>query len=161
MNRKKLLISFIICIMVVIGCLIALLSRKNEYVFDSNSFYEAFEKRFDDLNLHRLDMYDIGSFFGLGYSSDEEVLFMSDFLGTEDNHIFNPNELVIVVDEKNNEDYYDYLLNYVDMQINNLDDTDKINLYRNAIINKNGKVIYYIMSIRQNDINEFIEEYFK
>ena len=156
---KKRILAFILIIITLILLIYYIINIKEDYVFVSNDLSLQLIEKYDDLNLRQMDYYDISTYFGLAINDMQNVLFISDFSGNDEN-VFNPKELIIIVDRDENRDFYNYLRDYVEMNARNIETEEKL-LYEKAIIEENDKVIYLVMGSKQEEISEYLKEYFK
>lgn len=156
MSKKNIIISLIIVILIAIILPLSLLPRKSDVNLDD--LEKALLKECSDLNLRKLERDDIINYFGVTINDDDELLFLTDF--KDENKPFSPNILIAIVNNRDHREYYDVLKSYIDMEIANSSDSERIKLYQNAII-KESRYYYYLVIGNNKDIIKVINNYYK
>lgn len=154
MNKKKILILSLIIIFLSI---IIYVYYGNNKKIDIDSLKERLLLEYDEVDL--LDRDDISMCFGIESDLIPSSFFISDFKTTTDNYLFEPNNLVIVINSKEKDYYYGILRSFLDSNINNRDNTNNLSLYTNAVLKKKKNLVYLILGSKNEKIEKIINNY--
>lgn len=156
MSKRNIMVLVSLVVILSIILPLTLLSGKSDVNLDD--LEKALLKECSELNLRKLEREDIINYFGVTISDDDELLFLTDF--TDETKPFSPNILVAIVNNRNHREYYDALKSYIDMEIANTIDANRLKLYQNAII-KESRYYYYLIIGDNKDIIKVINNYYK
>lgn len=155
MDKKNIIIAIVVVIIAIILPL-SLLLNKSDVNLEEVEKELLFE--FSELNLRKLDREEITRYFGINIDDIDNVLFITDFVDEE--KPFNPNILIVIINDRNYQNYYSSLTSYLDTEISNTIDSQRIKLYQNAIINSNRYYFYLVLGDNK-DIIKVINKYYK
>ena len=160
MSKKKLIIMIIIIVIIVSLAIILPLSLTNSEKVDTLNLESVLLKEYSDENLRIIDKEEIRDYFGIELDDEKEVLFMTDFQKDDEPKPFSPNILIVVINDSDYQEISDALKSYIDSEINNVDDYDRVKLYQEAHIETKGNY-YYLVIGNDNNIVKIIENYIK
>lgn len=155
MKRKKLILILAIIVLVVCICTLFIF-RKNKSI-DFKKLEEELSARYDDLRV--FDQYDISMYFGIDSDVLSSSLFMSDYNESGEDSLFDPDHLIIVIDSKDSQNYYDILSGFINSNINNRDINSKLNLYTEAIFKKKKNLVYLILGSNKEQVEKVLKKY--
>lgn len=155
--KKKALLIVGIALIALCG-IYFLFNRKKDYNIDLAKAEKLILKEYSDLNLRSYDDFEIYHYFGFE-EEDSSFLILSNYEEKE-NEVFNPDDLVIIINSDNPNDYYDELNGFINSNINYFDDIDNIKKYESAIIKVGEKYIYLILGSQANNIKNTLEDTF-
>ena len=156
MSKRNIMVLVSLVVILSIILPLTFLSGKSDVNLDD--LEKALLKECSELNLRKLEREDIINYFGVTISDDDELLFLTDF--TDETKPFSPNILVAIVNNRNHREYYDALKSYIDMEIANTNDANRLKLYQNAII-KESRYYYYLIIGDNKEIIKVINNYYK
>lgn len=111
-----------------------------------------------EYELRKLEMNDISNYFGISEYDPDTMLFLTDF--EELDKPFSPNTLIVIINNRKYKEYYNTLKEYIEMEIYNSTQKERIELYKNAIIKASSNCFYLIIS-NDNSISKLISKYYK
>ena len=155
MHNKRITILSAIIILV-IGILVFVLYKPNKNV-DMDSLKDQLLLEYDEINEY--DESEISRYFGIDNEYLTSSLFITDYIEDEDNYLFEPNELVMVIKTSNPKEVYTFLKGFVDSNINNRDNTSNLSLYTNSILKKKRNYVYLVMGSKNEKIEKIIKKY--
>ena len=150
----------LICLIVIIVIIVIVLNiSKSDKIINLDNLEKTLLKQYSELNLKKLDKYDISEYFGIVVDDNTSYLFLTNFENDEANPVpFDPQNLIVVVNSKDYMDYYNTLKDYIDGIIQNTEDYQKINLYKNALLKSNQNYFYLVIGM-DNNIETIINNY--
>ena len=153
MKNKKIII-ILGCLIILIGFLIIFISSKKNINIDLEKIEKNVLVQYDELNLVKQDKYNLSEYFGINIK-DEDFIFLTDYVFDEEKPVpFSPNNLLIVINTDNQE-MYDILYDYINVEIYNSENLDRINLYKTASLELKDNYLYFIIRF-DNNINKII-----
>ena len=158
MNKKKLII--IIVVIIVLLAIILPLSLISHKEVDTSNLESVLLKEYSDVNLRTIDKDEIRDYFGLEIDDDKKALFMTDFQNEDSQKPFSPNMLIVIVNDSDYQEIADALKSYIDSEINNVEDYERIKLYQEANIQAKSNYYYLVIS-NDNNVVKIIEKYIK
>ena len=157
MNKKKIIIIVIVVVLLAIILPLSLIDRKK---VDTDNLGKVLLKEFPELNLRVLEREEIMDYFGVTIDDDYEALFITDYQKEDNPKPFNPNVLIVIVNDSNYEEIQNSIKSYIDSEINNIDDYERIKLFQEATI-KTKRNYYYLVIGDDKNIVKTIDNYIK
>ena len=157
MNKKILIIIGTIIVLAII--VILSLSSNHNSDLNLDDLKRNIFKQYSELNLRVLENEEIRNYFGIDLKEDIDSLFITDYIVEDDPKPFSPNVLIVIINSKDYHDYATILKNYIDVEIMNSLDMERVNMYKETIIEENRNYYYLALGTDKN-IVKIIEEYF-
>ena len=155
-THNKIIIISIIAI-IIFGIIIFLLFPFSFKRYDVDAIESQFLKYYSDKNLRVMDFVDMTALFGTNFDDTSDVIFMGNV--TIDQPYTEDTMLVVVINDDNPIYYYDLLQSHIDSYLMYSDDDILNKLYKNAILVKGKKFVYFIVSndakVIEKEINSF------
>lgn len=108
--------------------------------------------------LRKLERDDITNYFGINDYDPDTMLFLTDYQDLD--KPFSPNTLIVIINDYNYREHYDILKGYINAEISNSSDYERVKLYQDAIIKTSSHYFYLIIS-NDNNISKVISNYYK
>ena len=154
---KKNLLIVLISVCIVASSLYLLRTNKKEDV-NIDNVETILLRQFSDYNLRKLEKEDISNYFGMIMEEDVPYLFLTDFYEDETNpKPFSPNVLIVFINDSNYKEYANTLKDYVDCEIQNTIDQERLKLYNNKTIYE-GSTYFYLVIGEDKNLVKVIEE---
>ena len=157
-NRKKMLIISILIIVLVVIISSIIFNNKLVKEYDIEKSKNLILEKYPELNLRELDYIDVSMYFGIDLNEIPSSLFLTDFYESEENTVFNPNNLIIIINSKNIDNYYNTFRGYLDINKDNLENTEDIKKFENAILKKKKNKLYLVLGNKQEEIEKIIKD---
>ncbi len=106
--------------------------------------------------LNELEKEEISMYFGIDVRELKTSLFIGNY-EKNNNSVFNPTTLIIIMEDKDVDKYYDLLLGYLNSNKNS--DLNNTLLYENSIIKKSKNRMYLILDKDSLKIENKIKDY--
>ena len=151
MNKKYIIIISII-MLILLAIILPLSLNHNHTEIDLDSLERTLKKQFIELNLKRLEKDEISDYFGILISDESDALFMIDYHEEDALKPFSPNVLIVIIKDKDYDQYLSTLKDYLDVEINNTIDQERIKLYQSATIKTSRDYFYLVIGSDKNII---------
>lgn len=159
-NKKKitLIVSIAFLIIFIIGMII-LINNNRKSKFDLDKIEKEMLKEYKELDIRTFDQYDISMYFGFDFNEIPSSLFLSDFAeNPEEPKPFSPKILIIIINTKDVDKYYDSLLGFIDLNKNNNEDKKIAKLFNKAILKKGENYVYLVLGDNSKEIEKKLLE---
>lgn len=158
MNKKILIIIGAIVAIIIIAIL-SLTSSKDNSNLNLDDLKRNIFKQYSELNLRVLEDEEIRNYFGIDLKDEIDSLFITDFNIDDNPRPFSPDVLIVVINSKDYKDYATLLKDFIDVEIMNSTDIERVNKYKEAIIVEKRNYYYLVLGI-DNNIVKIIDQYF-
>ena len=158
MNKKILIIIGTIIVLAII-VILSLSSNNLNSNLNLDDLKRNIFKQYNEFNLRVLENEEIRNYFGIDLKDDIDSLFITDYFVEENPKPFSPNVLIVVVNSKDYHDYATLLKNYIDVEIMNSLDMERVNKYKEAIIEEKRNYYYLALGTDKNIVT-IIEDFF-
>ena len=156
--NKKLLIIIGAIVAIIIIVILSLTSSKDNSNLNLDDLKRNIFKQYSELNLRVLEDEEIRNYFGIDLKDEIDSLFITDFNIDDNPRPFSPDVLIVVINSKDYKDYATLLKDYIDVEIMNSTDMERVNKYKEAII-VDKKNYYYLVIGTDNNIVKIIDQY--
>ena len=159
-NKKKitLIVSIAFLIIFIIGMII-LINNNRKSKFDLDKIEKEMLKEYKELDIRTFDQYDISMYFGFDFNEIPSSLFLSDFAeNPEEPKPFSPKILIIIINTKDVDKYYDSLLGFIDLNKNNNEDKKIAKLFNKAILKKGKNYVYLVLGDNPKEMEKKLLE---
>lgn len=159
-NKKKItLIASIAFLIIFIIGMIILINNNRKSKFDLDKIEKEMLKEYKELDIRTFDQYDISMYFGLDFNEIPSSLFLSDFAeNPEEPKPFSPKILIVIINTKDVDKYYDSLLGFIDLNKNNNEDKKIAKLFNKAILKKGENYVYLVLGDNSKEIEKKLLE---
>lgn len=159
-NKKKItLIASIAFLIIFIIGMIILINNNRKSKFDLDKIEKEMLKEYKELDIRTFDQYDISMYFGFDFNEIPSSLFLSDFAeDPEEPKPFSPKILIIIINTKDVDKYYDSLLGFIDLNENNNEDKKIAKLFNKAILKKGENYVYLVLGDNSKEIEKKLLE---
>lgn len=159
-NKKKItLIASIAFLIIFIIGMIILINNNRKSKFDLDKIEKEMLKEYKELDIRTFDQYDISMYFGFDFNEIPSSLFLSDFAeNPEEPKPFSPKVLIIIINTKDVDKYYDSLLGFIDLNKNNNEDKKIAKLFNKAILKKGENYVYLVLGDNSKEIEKKLLE---
>lgn len=159
-NKKKItLIASIAFLIIFIIGMIILINNNRKSKFDLVKIEKEMLKEYKELDIRTFDQYDISMYFGFDFNEIPSSLFLSDFVeDSEEPKPFSPKILIIIINTKDVDKYYDSLLGFIDLNENNNEDKKIAKLFNKAILKKGENYVYLVLGDNSKEIEKKLLE---
>ncbi len=159
-NKKKItLIASIAFLIIFIIGMIILINNNRKSKFDLDKIEKEMLKEYKELDIRTFDQYDISMYFGFDFNEIPSSLFLSDFVeDSEEPKPFSPKILIIIINTKDVDKYYDSLLGFIDLNENNNEDKKIAKLFNKAILKKGENYVYLVLGDNSKEIEKKLLE---
>lgn len=161
MSKKKkiILIASIAFLLVFIVGMIILINNNRKVKFDLDKIEKEMLKEYKELDIRTFDQYDISMYFGLDFNEIPSSLFLSDFVeNAEEPKPFSPKILIIIINTKEVDNYYDSLLGFIDLNKDNSEDKKIAKLFNKAILKKGKNYVYLVLGDNPKEMEKKLLE---
>ena len=159
MKKKKVIIIAIILLL--FGLLLSfILFKFQRKEFNVEKIKDVFLE--DYSYYYQYDQYDISNYFGMIMDEDTSYVFLGDFDEDVNNpRPFSPQELIIAINGKEADNYYEVLQGYIDSNRINVEDSKLIKMFDKAILKKGNNYAYLILGTKLKEKEEKLLNYLK
>ena len=158
-NKKNIMYGLLLGILLlIIICIVAFGLRNKTFNV------EKVEKDFtDSYSYYRVfDEYDLTNYFGIIAQEIDSYVVLGDYYDDpEEPKPFTPNELIVVINDKDPIDYYEIMRGFLDSYMLNEEDAKKMKLYENAILKKGNRYTYLIFGTKVKEKEKKLLQYLR
>ena len=144
-RSKKIFIIFIVLI-ILLSITLFIIFPFSTKRYDVDAIESQLLKYYSDRELRVMDFVDMTALFGTDFDDTSDVVFLGN--------------VSIVINNDNPEYYYDLLRSHIDSYLMYSDDKILNKLYKNAILVKGKKSIYFIVGIDAKIIEKEINSFY-
>ena len=152
MNKTGKIIIIIITVIILIMLPLIFLNR------NTVNLEEVEKVLLKEFELRKLESDDISNYFGISDYDPDTMLFLTDYQDLD--KPFSPNTLIVIINNHKYKEYYNTLKEYINVEISNSSDYERVKLYQSAIIKPSSYYFYLIIS-NDNNISKVISNYYK
>lgn len=151
-NKKNVLLSVLgILLIMIITVVINVVSNISWKQYDIGAIQEQNLRYYSDNGLRIMDFIDMTSMFGIPLDETNEATFLSNINPLDEPTL--DSMIVVVINTETPEYYYDIFRSYLDSYIINLEDSDVVQMYRDAVLKSGDNYVYFILG-RESKIIE-------
>lgn len=156
-RSKKIFIIFIVLI-ILLSITLFIIFPFSTKRYDVDAIESQLLKYYSDRELRVMDFVDMTALFGTDFDDTSDVVFLGNV--SIDQPYSEDSMIVAVINNDNPEYYYDLLRSHIDSYLMYSDDKILNKLYKNAILVKGKKSVYFIVGIDAKIIEKEINSFY-